>query len=301
MNQSDDSVELLLRVNGIQPAFGIEFGLDSPRANELRNADPYRQANVSYSLVQRRGGRIERHTLIDVGMGVVPSLVDFERSHGVHVVDEVLLSHPHLDHIGQLYWLSSCTDRSRRPEQPRPLPVYCTSECWEAGPVRATPAALKKVAHTPLAPGRPLTLGALRVTPLRVEHGPTAPGAVGFVVEHGPRKIILTCDFKTIPQPDDPLLLGADVCLMESNTWHPAPQTSHQSITEGLALLARWRPKRTYLIHYSGYEDYLYPQEPIAGPLTAAELGRAIRAAAAPWAVEPARHGMILGETDAWP
>ena len=34
--------ELLLRVNGIQSAFGIEFGLDSPRANEGRAGDPYR-------------------------------------------------------------------------------------------------------------------------------------------------------------------------------------------------------------------------------------------------------------------
>lgn len=35
--------ELLVRVNGIQPAFGIEFGLESPRTEEGRNGDPYRQ------------------------------------------------------------------------------------------------------------------------------------------------------------------------------------------------------------------------------------------------------------------
>jgi glyoxylase-like metal-dependent hydrolase (beta-lactamase superfamily II) len=94
--------ELLLRVNGIQPAFGIEFGLESPRANEGRAGDPYRQANVSYSLVQRKDGQVERHTLIDCGMGIVPSLVDFEYSHGVHVVHEVLITHPHFDHFAQL-------------------------------------------------------------------------------------------------------------------------------------------------------------------------------------------------------
>ena len=70
--------EFLLRVNGIQAAFGIEFGLESPRADEGRASDPYRQANVSYSLVQRENGRVVRHTLIDVGMGVVPSLLEFE-------------------------------------------------------------------------------------------------------------------------------------------------------------------------------------------------------------------------------
>jgi hypothetical protein len=64
---SPAATELLLRVNGIQAAFGIEFGLDNPRANEGRAADPYRQANVSYSLVQRQNGQLVRHTLIGCG------------------------------------------------------------------------------------------------------------------------------------------------------------------------------------------------------------------------------------------
>jgi len=46
--------ELLLRVNGVQAAFGVELGFDSPRANQGRSVDPYRQANVSFSLVQRK-------------------------------------------------------------------------------------------------------------------------------------------------------------------------------------------------------------------------------------------------------
>jgi hypothetical protein len=48
------TTELLLRANGIQVAFGFEFGLESPRAEEGRATNPYRQANVSYSLVQRK-------------------------------------------------------------------------------------------------------------------------------------------------------------------------------------------------------------------------------------------------------
>lgn len=35
------ATELLLRVNGVQAAFGIELGFDSERANEARKADPY--------------------------------------------------------------------------------------------------------------------------------------------------------------------------------------------------------------------------------------------------------------------
>ena len=55
------------------------MGFASPRADEGRSRDPYRQANASFSLLQRREGKVVRHTLIDVGMGVVPSLRELER------------------------------------------------------------------------------------------------------------------------------------------------------------------------------------------------------------------------------
>ena len=99
-----------------------------------RSADPYRQANVSYSLLQRQDGQIVRHTLIDVGMGIVPSLLEFEVSHGVHVVNEVLITPPHFDHFAQLDWLSMALLHNCRDDQPRPLPIYATADCWEAGP-----------------------------------------------------------------------------------------------------------------------------------------------------------------------
>ena len=86
--------ELLLRVNGIQPSYGVEFGLDNERTREVREGDPYRQANVSFSLLQRENGQITRHTLIDVGMGVMPSLLELESQLGVHVVHEVFITHP---------------------------------------------------------------------------------------------------------------------------------------------------------------------------------------------------------------
>ena len=171
------TTELLLRVNGIQAAFGIEFGLDSPRANEGRAGDPYRQANVSYSLVQRQGGRIVRHTLIDCGMGVVPSLLEFEHSHGVHVVHEVLLTHPHFDHFAQLDWLSMCLVRSGRSDQPQPLPIYASPECWENenGPNRVHCYLSDRSEFRPLQPGISIALGDLTVTPFAVDHRDKPP------------------------------------------------------------------------------------------------------------------------------
>jgi len=293
--------ELLLRVNGVQPSYGIEFGVDNDRTREVREDDPYRQANVSFSLLQCEEGKVVRHTLIDVGMGVVPSLLDLERQFDVHVVHEVFLTHPHLDHYGQLKWLAGCVKRSGRPEQPYPLPVYCTRQCWAFGPMRIFPWVANNAVHRPLEYGTPTTIGKATITPFQVIHGETAPGAAGFVIQHNARKIVITSDFLTIPDEDNPLLHRPDVCFMESNTWHPRPRTGHQSITEGLRLLETWRPKRTYLIHYSGFEDREQAGHPINGPMSLKQLRREVRRAAGDRDVDVATHGMVLGRTVDWP
>ncbi len=295
------TTELLLRVNGVQPAFGIEFGLDSPRANEGRSGDPYRQANVSFSLVQRRHDRIVRHTLIDVGMGVVPSLLEFEQTHGVHVVDEVLLTHPHFDHFAQLDWLSMCLLRSDRPDQPRPLPIHASTDCWENGPNRIHRHLAERSDFRPLEPARKLVLGDLRVTPFAVDHGPKAPGALGFVAEHGKRKIVISGDFVRIADEDHPRMFDADVLFLEANTWHPAEWTSHQSVLGNLRLIDKWRPKRTYLLHYSGYEDLEHQNDPIAGPMDTETFRRQLQRIAEDRDIRLAVHGMILGDTVTWP
>lgn len=295
------TTELWLRVNGIQPSYGVEFGVDHPRKQELCEYDPYRQANTSYSLVQHRRGQIVRHTLIDVGMNVVPSLLDFERSHGVNFVNEAFISHPHLDHFAQLKWLAGCCHRSRQTNQPKPLPVYATEPCWREGPHRVFPWIEPRAVHRPLEFGQPVVLDDLTITPFAVDHGPTAPGASGFAIAHGGRRIVITGDFMRIPDRDHALLQEVDVCFIEANTWHPSPQTKHTSVTENIDLIRHWRPKRTYLIHYSGFEDGEQMDHPIRGPLPLSQLREATQQAVGELAVDVATHGMILGESIPWP
>lgn len=297
----NSSTELLLRVNGIQPAFGIELGLDSPRSNEGRENNPCRQANVSYSLVQRRDGQVVRHTVIDVGMGVVPSLLEFEQSHGVHVVHEVLLTHPHFDHFAQFDWLSMCLVRNGRADQPRPLPIYATPYCWENGPNRVHRHLAERTEFRPLHPDVPVVLGDLTITPFVVNHGPSAPGAVGMVAQHGGRKVVFTGDFLNVPDEDNPLLQDADLAFLDANTWHPAEHTWHQSVLGNLRLIDKWRPKRTYIIHYSGYEDRDHPHERVNGPMGAERLREELRLVGGGRDVQPADHGMIIKETASWP
>ncbi len=295
------STDWWLRVNGIQPAFGIELGLDSPRSQEGRATNPYRQANASFSLVQHRSGEIVRHTLIDVGMGVVPSLLEFEQTHGVHVVHEVFLTHPHLDHFAQLDWLSMCLVRNGREAQPRPLPIYATAECWEAGPNRVHRYLAERSDFRRLVLGVPIVLGDLTITPFAVHHSAKAPGAVGYVAQHGGKKVVFTGDFLRVVNEDDPLLCGADVMFLDANTWHPAEHTGHQSVLGNLPLIGKWQPKRTYMIHYSGYEDRDHPNDPVHGPMDVEWFRRELRRVSGGREIQPAEHGMILGDTAPWP
>lgn len=286
--------ELLLRVNGIYPAFGIEFGFASPRADEVRAADPYRQANVSFSIVQRREGRPVRHTLVDVGMGVVPSLLEFEDSHDVHVVHEVFLTHPHLDHFGQLDWLSMCLVRNGRPDQPRPLPIYATEACWQQGPNRVHRYLAERSDFRPLTPDTAIALDDLAITPFAVDHGPKAPGAVGFVLEWHGRKIILSGDFLRIPDEDHPRFRDADAVFLDTNTWHPADWTSHHSLLGNLRLIEKWRPKTAWLLHYSGYEDREHPNDRVSGPMSRQQFREELDRVRGAFEIRLADHGMLL-------
>ena len=87
-----------LRVNGIYSAWMAEFGHACAHCDEIRASDPYRIANVSYSLVQGADdGRLARPTLRDIGMGGMQRLLGFEPHHDVHVGHERLNNHPPFD------------------------------------------------------------------------------------------------------------------------------------------------------------------------------------------------------------
>jgi ribonuclease BN (tRNA processing enzyme) len=302
-------VRFQLRVNGIHAAWPALYGCDNAHCDEVRRGDPYRTANTSFSIVQWDGDALVRHTVVDIGLGVAPSLIEFERTHGVRVVHDVLITHPHFDHFGNLDWIANSILRNGRKDQPRPLPVYCTRPCWETGPHRVFPwlADKGRVKHVPVEPGRPFEIAGMRITPMTVNHGESAPGSVAFVAElrdtdpPGPRKIVFTGDFLTIPDADAAIWHGADVCFMESNTWNPSPKTRHQSILDGLELARSWGVKRTYLVHYSGFEDDEHPAARVNRPLTYVELAKAVAAQQGGLDVRVARHGLLLPDDEAWP
>lgn len=294
----DGEAELLLRINGRHAAWPARLAGRSPRDAEVRRA-PYRAANTSISLLLRRGGELLLHVLIDVGLGVVNSLLELERTGGVDRVDALCLTHSHFDHIAGLDWLLASLARSPVAGQPWPLPLFCTSACFDEvfEPPRMLYFWRASVAHTPLLPGAPVTIAGrggavITVSAVPVEHGPTAPGAAILAVETRwtgrPLRFGFAWDLLRLAPGAEPApFFDCDLLFVDSTTVHPMhdPENPaghrnwHISVEEMLALTAPWRPRRTYLIHYAGSRDdepsphdCLAPE--VTRPLTNAELRR---------------------------
>ena len=270
---SKQKPELLLRINGRHGAWAGDFYQDAGRDTAL-HLDPYRRANTSVSLILRRGRELLLHVLVDVGLGALNALLEFQQQAQVNRVDALLLTHPHFDHIAGLDWLANMVRRSDVPEQVKPLPLYCSAPCYEEAIGRRFTWLKDLYSHHTLSSGQPIRIegregAALRVTPLAVSHGPTAPGAVIYAVEVEDvgRRLVFAWDMLRLAEGvDEAPLHEADIVLVDSTSWHPQfakddpsgrknHNTWHCSIEEWLEVLPRWRPKRAYLIHYSGFSD----------------------------------------------
>lgn len=278
------------------------------------------------------------HLLFDCGLGVVDSLID----NGTDDVTQIFLSHNHADHVLELDRL---VNSLRRSGSPTPFDVYCTQKTWDAGPYLhfhwLSQPPTPTLRHRLVTPNTPVALfgwgpGAvplgdlgigLRITPVDVWHGASAPEAVIWVVEFGSkeantyRKLILMWDLlhlvprhpnedsdlneakvkadkkysgtvaesNTLAEPLATLLKGANELFVEGNTYTPCPHTGHTSVEAALRFYVPiLEPERTWIVHYSGHEDRF-------GPLSDDALQQRIDAdnkTGKPIFV--ARHGMTL-------
>jgi len=263
----------MLRVNGRNGTWLGDFYQDTSRDVAL-HLDPYRRANTSVSLILRRGENVLLHALVDVGFGALNSLLDFQYQSRVNRIDALLLTHPHFDHIAGLDWLAAMIRRSEIADQPKPMPLYCTIPCYEEAIGRRFAWLKDLYSLRVINSSEPFRLegkegASLLVTPLAVWHGPTAPGSVIYSIEAGAqhKRIVLAWDMLHLqPGVDDAPVRDADLLLVDSTSWHPQyaaddptgmrhHNTWHRSVEEWLTQIPVWRPKRTYLIHYSGFSD----------------------------------------------
>jgi hypothetical protein len=323
-----EPAQIMVRVNGRGGAWLGDFYTDSSRDVAL-HLDPYRRANTSVSIIVRRAGELLLHVLIDTGLGALNSLLDFQHQAHINRVDALLLTHPHFDHIAGLDWLAAMVRRSDVPEQPKPMPLYCSAPCYEEAIGRRFTWLKDLYSHHPIASGEAFRIegrygAALRITPLSVWHGPTAPGAMIYSVdcEEQQKRLVFAWDMLRLAAGvDDAALRHADLLFVDSTSWHPQyakddpsgaknHNTFHISIEEWLGLIPVWEPRRTYFIHYSGFSDSS-PHEACPNPEWAAvkgvmsegELRSRVQREAERLSLDlrVAQHGMVVPSDEMWP
>ena len=167
-------------------------------------------------------------------------------------IDAVLYTHAHLDHVAGFDELRAfCWRRSE------PLPLHGTAEClatlkqmfgWAFASDNIHPGYVRPEART--ADG-PFAYGAMRVTPLPVEHA--AVETIGYLFEHdGARSVAYLPDVKRIPAATMAMLHGVDVLVLDAlrPAWHP----THFSLGEALAAVEEIGAGETWLTHL-GHEN----------------------------------------------
>lgn len=276
---------VLFRMNGVAAGFLREYGCrNCPQCSSQKP-----QAHISASLLIKnpwqQGRTLKQHVLFDCGIGAIDSLIDF----GAPPVDFVFISHGHPYHslgLDRLVW------GQIRHGGPQQIPVYCTTQTMETGPQRIYPwfftGSRPQLVANSVEMKTPVRLGLdidLCVTPVSVYQGPSAPGAVIWVIEFGHKdsgtyhKLVLGWEFiHFIPrfpkEEEDPSYQGmvsnilhlheaygelfkdVEELFFDGNTVTSCPKTHHMSIESAFRfLIPEIKPKRTWIVHYSGHED----------------------------------------------
>ena len=183
--------------------------------------------------------------LVDCGPDFPHQLREFE----LGVVDAILITHSHLDHIGGLDELNLY-----RPSGPIPIPAYATKACWDSirqqrgfGYVIDSLGLITEnvLFQNPNSPS--LQIGSITITPFQVEHHVIAPGAVGFLFEetigNRTKRLLYTGDLWAVSNPNSCLFQSSiDLAIIECDRWSglagPAVGGGHMSFQEAVRMLS---------------------------------------------------------------
>lgn len=312
-----------VRINGIGHAFSREIGCNCGRCRtinfmmdeppdklveEFRGWDdpPWRSHTSASILIPDEEGNVESHILIDIGAGVVDSLVS-SKLKGLENIKGILISHWHPDHVLGLNQLCESLKRSafRKGTKFVKVPVYCTLETYKR--LRDKGVFSYEFDHRlcfheilPEVPFKIDTTLPVTITASEVAHG-KVKGSVIYIADIGQKKVVFGWDID-VPNAERPsdkkknidvirdnhsIIEGANLLLMPSNTWK-AKGTGHTSYIRACEYINEIGAKRTYLVHLSGHED----GEGCKGyGWTDSEW----EAAVSPDGVDIARQGMLIG------
>jgi phosphoribosyl 1,2-cyclic phosphate phosphodiesterase len=175
---------------------------------------------------------------------------------GVEQLDAVLISHEHADHYLGLDDLLAFRRRLPR-EKWRPIPTYATKASWTT--IKKTFGYLLDSLLEPrLAyPGERLAGLETSVYPFKTNHGESAPGSVGYIVEETgsgvQHKLVYTSDFFDLPK-EEPRVKDPDILILQSH-WLNEPVVNrphNMSLERGIEWVKLWKPRSAvYLVHLS--------------------------------------------------
>ncbi|MBK1883221.1 MBL fold metallo-hydrolase [Luteolibacter pohnpeiensis] len=214
--------------------------------NVCRSTDPKNKRTRS-SVILQAG---DQSILVDSG----PDLREQALREDLRVVDAVLYTHAHMDHVVGFDELRAfCWARTE------PLPLYATEECmstlktmfsWAFSPQNVFKGYIK--------PGERLiegdfTIGALKVTPLPVEHASVK--TIGFLFDYpGARRMAYLPDVKRIPEATLELIREVDVLILDA--LRPEVHPTHFSLGEALLTAEEVGARETWLTHLGHDNDH---------------------------------------------
>jgi phosphoribosyl 1,2-cyclic phosphate phosphodiesterase len=194
-----------------------------------------------------------------------PDFRDQVLNFGVERVDAVFLTHPHADHIFGF-------DDVRRFStlQNQHIPVYGSPETIRQMHQKFDyvdkPSygfkSVPRVCFTKLI--EPVSIGAARVTPLPVQHGPDT--IYGFLAEGDGRRIGYIPDCNCIPAETMPLLINLDVMILDG--LRPQPHPTHFNIDQSVELLQKIGAKKSYITHLTHDSEHVELQARLGDVVT---------------------------------
>jgi hypothetical protein len=258
-------------------------------ANPPKTLEPFRgwddppwRAHTSASiLIPMDNANVQHHILIDVGAGVVDSLM-CSGLEGLDQVDALLITHWHPDHVLALNQFCESMKRSAKSKGRtfQKIPLFCTLETYEhlrekggQSYVLQNHLALREI--LPEQPFKLNTEPVVQFTPIPVAHG-GIKGAVIFLAEIGSKKVVFAWDIdvpcKELPSDGitnhDVIKRNIDkfdkteILFIEATTWNAdgtkdggGKETGHVSYRRAKDYISLINANNVFFVHMSGHED----------------------------------------------
>jgi len=213
--------------------------------------EPRNRRRRCSALLERTADAKRTLALIDAGPDLREQLIGAD----VTRLDAVLLSHPHADHTHGIDDLRPITIAARRRIDVHMDAPTSADVRLKFGYIFDTPPGSS---YPPIAIERRLTPGveveivgpggAIAATPFELEHGDIP--ALGFRIGG----LAYTPDLNGVPDTAAQFLEGLDVWVIDALRYSPHP--SHLSLSEALALIERFHPRRAVLTNLHTDLDY---------------------------------------------